>query len=215
MKSFSNALAGYSRRSASTAGLRQLGKTCELQMLGCANRTCAAGLQHSVRPANCKRGPLSGFEVPNVGHPFSFSFSFSFSAFLLLFQFSQPKGLFSSPFGGLQLHLFSLFYFALRLHSQLPVLLQRLFLFCYSGFLCVGNSVTKSACHLCRIAGDHRGPRGAVVNEDPPGKPVQTYLPFFKSYGNQAKPRTWTQSFFHNLFSIAWPGLSQEPQHTA
>ena len=81
--------------------------------------------------------------------------------------------------------------------------------------VCVGNSVTKSACHLYRIAEDHRGPRGAVVNEDPPGKPVQTYLPFFKSYGNQAKPRTWTQFFFHNLFSIAWPGLSQEPQHTA
>ena len=68
----------FSWRSADTAGLRQLGKTCKLQLLGRFNRTCAAGLRHSVRPANCKRGPLTGFEVPNVGHPFPFFFFFLF-----------------------------------------------------------------------------------------------------------------------------------------
>ena len=104
IKNFSNALAGYSRRSASTAGLRQVGKTCELQMLGRTNRTCAAGLRHSVRPSNCKRGPLTGFEVPNVGHPFPFSFflfphlsfqshiSASFSILAAERPFFKPQG---------------------------------------------------------------------------------------------------------------------------
>ena len=84
----------FSCRSASAAVLRQLGKTCELQLLGRFNRTCAAGLRHSVRPANCKRGPLPGFEVPNVGHPFPFLFLFPFSTFVVSeshFPFAQPE----------------------------------------------------------------------------------------------------------------------------
>ena len=94
-------------RSASTAGLRQLGKTCELQLLGRFNRTCAAGLRHSVRPANCKRGPLTGFEVPKVGHPFPFLFLFPFP--FSTFVFSElhfplrSRRPFPSPKGGLQL----------------------------------------------------------------------------------------------------------------
>ena len=57
------------RRSTSTAGLRLFGKTCELP----------AGLRNSVRPANCKRSPLTGLQVPNIGipaEPFLFFFLF-------------------------------------------------------------------------------------------------------------------------------------------
>ena len=67
------------RRSTSTAGLRLFGKTCELRMLDRLNRTCAAGLRNSVRPANCKRSPLTGLQVPNIGipaEPFLFFFLF-------------------------------------------------------------------------------------------------------------------------------------------
>ena len=106
----------FSCRSASTARLRQLGKTCELQLLGRFNRTCAAGLLHSVRPANCKHGPLTGFEVPNVGHPFPFLFFFVFLFLFLHLSFQSHTFLlrsrrpFPSPKGGLQL-LSSPFYF--------------------------------------------------------------------------------------------------------
>ena len=124
-------------RSASTAGQRQLGTTCELQLLGRFNRTRAAGLRHSARPANCKRGPLTWFEVPNVGHPFPFLlfFFFPFSTFVVSeshFPFAQPEA-FSNPQGrsaaaflSFLLLTFQFFDYALRLHSQPPALLQNL-----------------------------------------------------------------------------------------
>ena len=88
----------FSCRSASTAGLRHFGKTCELWMLGRINRTCTAGLRHSVRPANCKCSPPTGFEVPNVGHPFLFLFLFPHVSFHShsFFQCSQPERLFQA-----------------------------------------------------------------------------------------------------------------------
>ena len=87
----------FSCRSASTAGLRHFGKTCELWMLGRINRTCAAGLRHSVRPANCKCSPPTGFEVPNVGHPFLFLFLFphvSFHSHSSFFNARSQRGFF-------------------------------------------------------------------------------------------------------------------------
>ena len=132
----------FSCRPTSTADLRQLGRTCELQLLDRFNRTCAAGLRHSVRPANCKRGPLTGFEVPNVGHPSPFLFFFLFlsSTFVASeshFTFAQPEA-FSKPQGrsaaaflSFLISTFQFFDYALRLHSQPPALLQNL-LFSFS-----------------------------------------------------------------------------------
>ena len=167
-------------------------------MLGRTNRTCAAGLRHSVRLANCKRSPLAGFEVPNVGHPFSL-FAFPFSTFVVseshlsFFFNSLSREAFFKP--QRRPTAASLVYFALKLHSQPPAFLWSLFLLCPSGFLCVGNFATKSPFHVSSIAGDHRVPGGRWSTKTPPGKPVKTHLPFFNAYGNQAKPRTWTQSF--------------------
>ena len=88
------------RRSTSPAGLRLFGKTCELRMLDCLNRTCAAGLRHSVRPANCKRSPLTGLQVPNMGHP---KYYFSYVSFpwhiSLSFSMLAAKGGFFRPSG--------------------------------------------------------------------------------------------------------------------
>ena len=129
----------FSCRSASTAGLRHFGKTCELWMLGRINRTCTAGLRHTVRPANCKCSPPTGFEVPNVGHPFLFLFLFPHVSFHShsFFSMLAAREAFSSPKGGLQLQLlyFSftvLNFYVLRLHSQPPALLQSLCLFLFS-----------------------------------------------------------------------------------
>ena len=121
----------FSWRSASTAGLRQLGKTCELQLSGRFNRTYAAGLRQSVRPANCKRGPLTGLKYPTWATPF-LSFSFSFSFFYIcrfritlpvaqLAAFSKPQGRSAAAFLS-----FLFFNYTLRLHSQPPALLQDL-----------------------------------------------------------------------------------------
>ena len=153
-------------------------------MFGRTTRTCAAGLRHFVRPATCKRSPLMGFEVPNVtwATPFLFllfifphlSFQSHISPF---FQFSQPRGLFQTPEAAYNCISF-LFGFtapqptascAAEPFSFMPKWL--------SVCVCVWNSVTKSPFHLYRIARDHRG----LVNEDSPGKPVQTYLPFFQT----------------------------------
>ena len=120
----------FSCRSASTAGLRHFGKTCELWMLGRINRTCTARLRHSVRPANCKCSAPTGFEVPNVGHPFLFLFLFphvSFHSRSFSFSMLAAREAFSSPKGGLQLQLLDfsftvLNFYVLRLHSQPPAL---------------------------------------------------------------------------------------------
>ena len=111
-------------------------------MLDRINRTCTAGLRHSVRPANCKRSPLTGFEVPNVGHPLLFFFLFLFphvsfhSHSLFLFQCSQPERLFqarkaASSCNSFTFRLRYLTITFLRLHSQPPALLQSLCLFIF------------------------------------------------------------------------------------
>ena len=161
--------------SASTAGLRQLGKTCELQLLGRFNRTCAAGLRHSVRPANCKRGPLTGFEVPKVGHPFPFLFLFPFPFPFSTFFFSElhfplrSRRPFPSPKGGLQLLAcpfllltFQFFDYTLRLHSQPPALLQNL-LFSFSVSL-----VWQPAPLLCKVAAETYPDENSPGLEYPP-----------------------------------------------
>ena len=133
----------FSCRSASTAELRHFGKTCELRMLDRIKRTCAAGLRHSVRPANCKGSPLTGFEVPNLGHPFAFLFPFffvhtcRFRVIVLFFSKLAAREAFSSPKGGLQPQLFYflftlLHFYVLRLHSQPPALLPSLLFFPFS-----------------------------------------------------------------------------------
>ena len=152
----------FSCRSASTAGLRHFGKTCELWMLGRINRTCTAGLRHSVRRANCKCGPPTGFEVPNVGHPFLFLFLFPHVSFHShsFFSMLAAREAFSSPKGGLQLQLlyFSftvLNYYVLRLHSQPPALLHSLclFLFSFSASPMQSKGQAKKAKWLPRKAG--------------------------------------------------------------
>ena len=115
----------------------------------------------------------NGFEVPNVtwATPFLFllflfphlSFQSHISPF---FQFSH----------GLQLHLFSIWLYGSTANRQ-PCCGAFFFYALVAFCVCVWNSVTKSPFHLYRIAGDHRG----LVNEDSPGKPVQTYLPFFQT----------------------------------
>ena len=142
-------------QSASTAGLWQCSKTCELQMLGHISRTCAAGLRHSVRPANCKRSPLTG---RFCFFPFSFFHICRFRVTCLFLAAGRP---FSSSKGRLQMHLcyFSLLLYV-RLHSQPPALLQSLLIFFFLSSVanlhlfcarchyaqvvsCVGNPVTK------------------------------------------------------------------------
>ena len=77
-------------------------------MLDSISRTCAAGLRpaafcKTVRPAKCKRSPLTGFALPNVGHSFPFLFLFprlSFQSHIFLSRSRQPC---SSHKGALQL----------------------------------------------------------------------------------------------------------------
>ena len=154
---------------------------------------------------------LTGFEVPNVGHLF-----FVFFLFLcphLSFQSHIPPSFFKSrsreaffkpqrrPTPA------SLFYFALRLHSQPPALLWSVFLLCPSGFLCVGNSVTKSPFHLSSIAGDHRVPGSTKT---PPVNPCKRTCPFSKRMATRLR-----RGPGHSLFPLYGQGLSQEPQHAA
>ena len=146
----------FSCRSASTAELRHFGKTCELWMLGRINRTCTAGLRHSVRPANCKCSPPTEFEVPNVGHPFLFLLPHvSFHSHSFSFSMLAAREAFSSPKGGLQLQLlYFLFtvlnFYVLRLRSQPPALLQSLclFLFFFFRFPNAKQGPSKKACWL-------------------------------------------------------------------
>ena len=125
LRSFSNALAGFSCRSSTTAGLRQLGKTCELQRLD-SKRICATGLQLLVRPANRKRIPptyiypthssktRTGFEVPNVGHP---PITFRCRSSVFPFAFMQVR---STAMRQAQSTTCLVCYYLSRLRSQSP-----------------------------------------------------------------------------------------------
>ena len=87
----------FSCRSASPVWPRHFCKTCELQVLGRMNRTCTVFLRLSVRPANCRRSPLTGVEMPNVTTPFLFVFLFllphlSFQSHISFFSTARSQG---------------------------------------------------------------------------------------------------------------------------
>ena len=171
-------------------------------MFGRTTRTCAAGLRHFVRPATCKRSPLMGFEVPNVtwATPFLFllfifphlSFQSHISPF---FQFSQPRGLFQTPEAAYNCISF-LFGFtapqptascAAEPFSFMPKWL--------SVCVCVCGTLSPRVLFICT---ELQGTTGAWSTKTPPVSPCKPTCPFSRPYGNQAQPRSWTQSSFNS-----------------